>query len=81
VFTRLQVPGEEAGTEAGIWSPWQPPVVVAIVAGVSASLFVILCVAVVVCKRCVDRTPTRATFERSVTARLKMTDQEIVVVG
>jgi len=79
VFCRFQAPAgdeEEGGTEAGVWPPWQPPVV-AIVAGVGVSVLIILCVAAVVCKRCVDRThlPTRTTFERSVTrhrtARMK----------
>jgi len=60
---------EAGGTEAGRWSPWQPSVVV-LVAGVSISLFVVLCVAivVVVCRCCVHRThlPTRTNFKRSV---------------
>jgi len=71
MFVRVEAPGGDDGdTEAGVWSAWQAAApVVAIVAGIGASLFVILCVAVVVCRRCcVDRgeLSTTTAFDRSV---------------
>ena len=68
IFTFQTEADEPGGTEAGSWSSWHYTVVM-LVTAVGTSLFIIICVAVVICKYYVGRTllPARTTFKRSVT--------------